>query len=164
MIVRKSSFQLGDPDFKVLVADDCAPNRRVLEALFQACGCVVTLGHDGGDAVTMALNQTFDLICLDRHMPELTGDEVAETVRAAYGRGPRPFLVLCTSDPRPGDGGEPFDAALPKPTGAQDVVKVVARALHAALSARRRSRLHPAASRSPLAATLLMQPGQGGRA
>lgn len=157
MIVRHTSFQLGDPNFKVLVADDCAPNRRMFEALYKSCGCTVTVAKDGAEAIDAALGQYFDLICLDRHMPHVSGDEVAASVRSAYPRSPRPFLVLCTSDPRPGDVSGLFDAVLPKPVSPHDVVKVVARALHKALASRRRSSLDSRVTQSPAGLALMVR-------
>lgn len=143
MIVRRSTFQLGAQvgaaKFTVLVADDCAANRRLLEVLYESCGCSVHLAEDGAEAMAAALSQHFNLICLDRHMPKASGDEVAKAVRSTYGRAPRPYLVLCTSDPRPGDAPYAFDAVLPKPVSPQDVVAVVAKALHSAVSGRIRS-------------------------
>jgi CheY-like chemotaxis protein len=143
MIVRQSSFQLDArvhaSKFTVLVADDCAANRRLFEVLFSSCGCSVSLVEDGAEALSAALSQHFDLICLDRHMPNASGDEVAEAVRSAYGRAPRPFLVLSTSDPRPGDVPYAFDAVLPKPFTPHDVATVVAKALHSAISGKGRS-------------------------
>lgn len=154
MIVRRSTFQLGTQvgaaRFTVLIADDCAPNRRLLEVLYESCGCSVTLAEDGAEAMSLALSQHFNLICLDRHMPKATGDEVAEAVRSTYGRSPRPYLVLCTSDPRPGDGRGPFDALLQKPVTPQEVVAVVARALHSAVSGHGRSDRGGAAARAGL--------------
>jgi CheY-like chemotaxis protein len=144
MIVRRSTFdlgaQIGASKFTVLVADDCAANRRLFEVLFRSCGCSVSLAEDGAEAMSAALSQHFDLICLDRHMPCASGDEVAEAVRSTYGRSPRPYLVLCTSDPRPGDAPYLFDAVLPKPVTPQDVVAVVAKALHAAMADPMRAR------------------------
>lgn len=143
MIVRQSSFgfgaQVDASKFRVLVADDCAANRRLFEVLYRSCGCSVTLAEDGAEAMSAALSQHFDLICLDRHMPHVSGDEVAELVRTAYGRAPRPFLVLSTSDPRPGDAPYAFDAVLPKPFTPNDVAAVVAKAIHSAISGKGRS-------------------------
>lgn len=161
MIVRRTSFQLGDPNFKVLVADDCAANRRMFEVLYTSCGCIVTLAEDGAQAVDAALSQHFDLICLDRHMPHATGDEVANAVRSAYTRSPRPFLVLCTSDPWSGDALGVFDAVLPKPVSPHDVVKVVAKALHSALASRKRSAAGGGAARSAPAPAPLRRDGHG---
>lgn len=142
MIVRRSTFQLGAQlgasEFTVLVADDCAANLRLFEALYTSCGCAVSLAKDGAEAMAAALARPFDLISLDRHMPQMSGDEVADVIRAAHGRGPRPYLVLSTSDPRPDDPPYAFDAILPKPVAPQDVVAVVAKALHSALSQRTR--------------------------
>ena len=114
--------------FKVLVADDNATNRRLLEVLFEVFECAVTVAEDGLEALDLALGHRFDIVCLDRFMPGLTGDQVAQRLRAGCGLGPSPYLVLCTSDPRPGDGRAPFDAAMPKPIGVQDVAEVLAQA------------------------------------
>lgn len=129
----RTSFEYGrlggTSGLDVLVADDDAPSRRLLEAVFGSCGCAVTLALDGTDAANLALSRPFDLICLDRHMPHLTGDEVAEHIRFVHGDGLRPFLVMCTSDPRSDDAMHPFDAALSKPITLQGVVDVIAEAL-----------------------------------
>jgi CheY-like chemotaxis protein len=153
MIVRRSTFhlgaQVGAAEFRVLVADDCAANRRLLEALFTSCGCSVSVVEDGAEAISAALSQHFDLVCLDRHMPQASGDEVAQTIRSTHGRGPRPYLVLSTSDPRPGDAPYAFDAAMPKPVSPHDVVAVVAKALHTTLArGAGPGRLDPAAAAS----------------
>jgi CheY-like chemotaxis protein len=144
MIVRRSSFELGAQmgalEFTVLVADDSAVNRRLFETLYKSCGCAVTLAADGFEALSAALSKHFDLICLDRHMPHVSGDEVSDVIRTAYGRSPRPYLVLCTSDPRPGDPAHGFDAILPKPVTPQDVVDVVGKALQWGRAVTERSR------------------------
>jgi CheY-like chemotaxis protein len=133
MDVFRTSFEYGElggtSAFRVLVADDHAPSRRLYDAILGSCGCVVTMVSDGAEALAVASSQDFDLICLDRHMPHLTGDGVADQLRALHGDGPRPYLVLCTSDLRPGDAPGRFDAALSKPIRPQDMVDAVVEAL-----------------------------------
>jgi CheY-like chemotaxis protein len=135
MIVRRTTLPFAPSSFKALVADDCPANRRMFQALYQACGCAVTLAEDGAAALEAALTEDFALISLDRHMPYATGDEVARAIRASHPRSARPYLVLCTSDPRPGDAAGDFDAVLEKPVSPHDVVSVVAKALRSALAA-----------------------------
>jgi two-component system capsular synthesis sensor histidine kinase RcsC len=60
----------------VLVVDDHPINRRVLTQIFTHLGCVVTTAQDGLGALAAANVKHFDLICLDRHMPGLGGDDV----------------------------------------------------------------------------------------
>jgi|GEM_PF-2502779 CheY-like chemotaxis protein len=133
----RTSFEYGrlggTSDFRVLVADDDAASRRLLEAVFGSCGCVVTLALDGGEAAELALGRDFDLVCLDRHMPFLTGDEVADRLHA-LGDGARPYLAACTSDgDEPADG---FDAVLIKPIRLQSVIDTIAGALQFRRAAR----------------------------
>lgn len=64
-------------DLRVLVVDDHPINRLVLTELLTHFGCVVCAAEDGAEALTTSSVDHFDLICLDRHMPGLSGDEVA---------------------------------------------------------------------------------------
>lgn len=65
-------------ELRVLVVDDHPVNRLVMGELLSHLGCVVVLAEDGARALSTASVDRFDLICLDRNMPGLSGDEVAE--------------------------------------------------------------------------------------
>lgn len=62
--------------FRVLVVDDHAVNRRILTEIFSHLGCVVATAQDGLDALAAVSVEDFDLICLDRRMAGLSGDDV----------------------------------------------------------------------------------------
>lgn len=118
---------------KVLIADDHACHRLLLRTVFESFGCSVTTVENGAEAV--AEPGEFDLICLDRHMPVMSGDAAAAIL------GGRAFLVACTSD----DQGAPpvYDMVMAKPVTCVAVFGVV----EAARAARRdvldsRSALH----------------------
>jgi CheY-like chemotaxis protein len=64
-------------DLRVLVVDDHPVNRLVLSEIFTHLGCDVSVAEDGVQALSTSTVDHFDLICLDRHMPGLSGDEVA---------------------------------------------------------------------------------------
>jgi len=61
---------------RILVVDDHPVNRLVLTEIFTQLGCAVSAAEDGAQALSRSNVEHFDLICLDRHMPGLTGDEV----------------------------------------------------------------------------------------
>ena len=63
-------------DMRILVVDDHPLNRRILAELFEALGCSVATAECGLDALAASSVERFDLICLDRHMPGLSGDQV----------------------------------------------------------------------------------------
>jgi CheY-like chemotaxis protein len=63
-------------DLRVMVVDDHPVNRLVLGEIFTHLGCDVSTAEDGLTALALASVDAFDLICLDRHMPGLSGDDV----------------------------------------------------------------------------------------
>jgi CheY-like chemotaxis protein/phosphoribosyl 1,2-cyclic phosphodiesterase len=67
---------------RILVADDDASVRRLLEAALRGDGYRITLATNGTDALRLALEQRPDLLLLDWQMPGLTGLEVATLLRA----------------------------------------------------------------------------------
>jgi signal transduction histidine kinase/CheY-like chemotaxis protein len=72
-------------DLGVLIVDDNAVNRRILNAQVTRWGMRATMVSSGREAVgaltaAAALHQPFDLILLDANMPDMDGFEVAEEV------------------------------------------------------------------------------------
>jgi CheY-like chemotaxis protein len=69
-------------DLRVLVVDDHPTNRLVMTEVFTHLGCVVSVAEDGAQALSQSSVDHFDLICLDRHMPGPSGDEVVALLPA----------------------------------------------------------------------------------
>lgn len=65
----------------VLVADDQAANRELLEELLTAQGCKVIAVPDGAAAVEQLTRTQVDLVLLDVMMPYLNGFEVCEKIK-----------------------------------------------------------------------------------
>ncbi len=65
---------------KILVVDDDADNRNLLQEVLQRWNCEVVLAEDGLDALS-SLDLTFDLVLLDVNMPLMDGFEVALRIR-----------------------------------------------------------------------------------
>ena len=77
---------------RVLVVDDNAINRRILELQTEAWGLVCGAAASGTDA--LALADQFDLAIVDMHMPDMDGLELANRLRTLYPAMP---LVLYSS-------------------------------------------------------------------
>ena len=92
---------------QVLVVDDHAVNRLVLSEIFTHLGCSVSTAEDGESALSSVNADDFDLVCLDRHMPGLSGDEVAARLPADV------FVLAWSTDI--GDLPERFNGVLAKP-------------------------------------------------
>ncbi|PZQ64326.1 MAG: hypothetical protein DI570_05830 [Phenylobacterium zucineum] len=102
----------------VLIADDHEIQRKLLTMMFEAFGCVVSAVATGDEAVRA--RGPFDIICLDRHMPGLDGDEAASLIAGGS------FMVACTSDPA--GLGSGFRAVVSKPVSCSSLANVVSRA------------------------------------
>jgi two-component system response regulator MprA len=83
-------------DAAILVVDDDAPIRRMLERTLGAAGYEVGLAVDGGDALAAVERSVPDLVVLDVAMPGLDGIAVCRRLRS---RGlATPVLLLTARD------------------------------------------------------------------
>lgn len=66
---------------RILIADDNAANRELLEAYLAAIDCDIELAVDGQDALDKVASFCPDLILLDVMMPKLSGFEVCQQIK-----------------------------------------------------------------------------------
>ncbi|HEY6451967.1 MAG TPA: PAS domain S-box protein [Steroidobacteraceae bacterium] len=85
----------GLPKLRVLVVDDNRDAADSLSMLLQALGQVVHTAYDGPAAITAARAFEADLVMLDIGMPQMSGYEVARSLRAELPAS-RPVLVAVT--------------------------------------------------------------------
>jgi DNA-binding response OmpR family regulator len=100
----------------VLVAEDDASVRSMIEFVLQDEGFDVLLAEDGDRALAMARTRSPDAILLDLMMPKLDGRQVLSRLRERESTADIPVLVLSgmgrrTPDEWPGTHfvGKPFD-------------------------------------------------------
>ena len=65
----------------ILLAEDDKALSALMQDFFRAASVQVTPAYDGGQALALAQERTFDLLVLDVMMPHLNGLEVCEAVR-----------------------------------------------------------------------------------
>ncbi len=70
------------PD-RILIADDNAANRELLEAYLAGVDCDIEIAVDGQDTLNKTLEFKPDLILLDIMMPKLSGFEVCQKLKKA---------------------------------------------------------------------------------
>jgi putative two-component system response regulator len=70
-----------EPNAKVLVVDDYAPNAMGMRDLLVASGHTVRVAHNGADALRFASEEPPDLIVLDVVMPGMSGVEVCRELK-----------------------------------------------------------------------------------
>jgi len=79
---------------RILVVDDTEPNLRLLRALLTGAGYEVVTANCGTEGVEAAGRENPDLVLLDIMMPDLTGFEVCERLRAAPDTRQIPIVFL----------------------------------------------------------------------
>ncbi|MFA5783740.1 MAG: ATP-binding protein [Phycisphaerae bacterium] len=102
---------------KILVAEDTPTNQLLIRLLLQKLGFDVTIAQNGKEAVEAANNDdSFDLIFMDMHMPEMNGYEAVQTLRK---KGLLTPIIALTACAMKGDEQKCIDcgcnAYLPKP-------------------------------------------------
>jgi two-component system sensor histidine kinase/response regulator len=115
---------------KVLIVDDNATNRRVLQELMKGWALDYTVAEDGPMALCMLEKQSFDLMILDIRMPEMDGFEVARQIQRRWPESPMKVVVLTSIGSR-GDAARcrdlDVDAYLCKPLKVSDLRDVIER-------------------------------------
>jgi adenylate cyclase len=86
------------PSSRILVIDDNASNRDVLERRLSREGHRVISTATGASALSLLSEQEFDLILLDLIMPEMSGFEVLRRLKAAEHTRDIPVIVVSALD------------------------------------------------------------------
>jgi len=85
------------PALRILLAEDNEVNQRVAGALLKRAGHEVTIAGDGNQAVELAARQTFDMVLMDMHMPEMDGLEATRAIRLLPGPASKVPIVALTA-------------------------------------------------------------------
>ncbi|MFD3448136.1 response regulator transcription factor [Microbacteriaceae bacterium 4G12] len=99
-------------EYKILLVEDDASIREMVEGYLTKEGFIVTTAIDGEEAVSKFLSHTFDLIILDIMMPKLDGFEVMNIIRR---KSTIPILIMSAKD-------SDIDKALGLGLGADDYI------------------------------------------
>lgn len=83
-------------EMRLLLLEDNALQREALTSGLVSSGYVVDVCEDGEDALSRALNNSYDLLILDIMVPKITGLEVLRRLRAADKKVP--ILLLTARD------------------------------------------------------------------
>lgn len=88
------------PYARILVVDDNAINRLLVQSLLEENGYKADTAIDGLQAIELVLRHRYDLILMDLMMPGMTGIETARRIRALGGKAHQtPIMALSAEDP-----------------------------------------------------------------
>jgi two-component system sensor histidine kinase RpfC len=79
---------------RVLVAEDNPTNRKIIAQILEFGGYNVSLSATGTQAVEALQHDDFDVIILDKHMPGMSGMEVAKRYLEMRGEAAAPMIML----------------------------------------------------------------------
>ena len=84
----------------ILVAEDIAINREIVQLLLEETGIAIEFAQDGCDAIKMFNEnpEKYDLIFTDIHMPKMDGYEAVKRIRAMDGRGREIPIIAMTAN------------------------------------------------------------------
>lgn len=82
----------------VLIVDDDATNREILEQFVQRRQCLVRSVSDGWQAVQMFAAEQLDLILMDLQMPIMSGLEACLAIRGSQHEGAQVPIIAITAD------------------------------------------------------------------
>jgi len=91
----------------ILVAEDVKSNQMLMKILLGKMGLKTTFADNGTEAVNKANGQSFDLIFMDIHMPQMDGYEATKALR---NNGIKTPIVALTANAMEGDEKKCFDA------------------------------------------------------
>ena len=78
---RAIALAAGQPEYKILVADDNTENREILSKILTQTGFTIREAKDGQDAIAQWQSWQPDLILMDIWMPELNGTEAIQRIK-----------------------------------------------------------------------------------
>ncbi|MHB1142799.1 MAG: hybrid sensor histidine kinase/response regulator [Sulfuricaulis sp.] len=80
---------------RLLLVEDSEVNREIMQKMLSRLGCPADIAENGHAAIQAATHDDYGLILMDLHLPDISGTEAIESIRALPGtRGKTPIAVL----------------------------------------------------------------------
>src|SRR5581483_3744517 len=115
---------------RVLIVDDNATNRMILQAMLESWRTRVAAAAGGREALSILASDAFDIVLLDAHMPDVDGFAVAEKLRESGDRATTIMMLTSASQPADADRIRALgiDVYLTKPVTQSDLLDSIMRA------------------------------------
>jgi CheY-like chemotaxis protein len=131
-VAEETQRPVAAADLRILLAEDCPDNQRLISYFLRKTGADVTIAENGRMAVDLALaardqDTSFDLILMDMQMPEMDGYQATTELRAAEYNGP---IIALTAHAMSGDREKCIQAGcddyVEKPISREKLIAAVA--------------------------------------
>ena len=136
--VKKSKTPAPDlVNLRILLAEDHPTNRRLCELVLESFGLRADVAVNGREALRCIEKQTYDVILMDCHMPEMDGYDTTRAVRElekTKANFHRPFIIALTANALAGERerclAAGMDDYLAKPFTSRQLEQVLIRSLN----------------------------------
>jgi two-component system, sensor histidine kinase len=136
-VVEPAAERADYPPLRVLLVDDNATNRKVVELMLAQVGAVTTPSQDGREAVSAFRHGVFDVVLMDLQMPIMDGLSATRAIREmerVEGRRRTPLMVLSANvspEDRRASAEAGAQAHLGKPIRAEELITTLMTVLEA---------------------------------
>jgi signal transduction histidine kinase/ActR/RegA family two-component response regulator len=141
---------LKGQNLRLLLVDDHPINRQVASLFLRPFNMRIVEATNGKEALEALQRETFDLVCLDVHMPVMDGTQTIAAIRASNEPWANIPVIALTADAMSGDKerylGMGMDGYLSKPIAERDLVTEITRLRNLApeqLEAARKAKVAP---------------------
>ncbi len=97
---------------KILVAEDNIVNQKVARRMLERLGYTVDVVANGIEAVAAFERVNYDVVFMDRQMPEMDGMEATRVIRKNLAKDRQPVIVALTADAQATDRDECLEAGM----------------------------------------------------
>jgi len=110
---------------RCLVVDDLPFNTQVLKAQLNHLGLEVDCCFSGKTAIKMAFEQDYDFIFMDITMPDMSGDEAAQSILKYSTKEPASIIFALSGHDAPNIVPQCFKLWLTKPVNKQQLLDII---------------------------------------
>ncbi len=113
---------------RILLTDDNRINQQVGREMLERVGAVVDIAEDGKQAIAMALQDRYDVVFMDIHMPEIGGIEATQILRSMPATNDL-VIIAMTANAMQGDResciSNGMDDYISKPVKSKDLYELI---------------------------------------
>lgn len=133
--VRSCPKELSDID--LLIVEDNPINRKVIEQLLVEVVRSIDLAEDGVEGVDAVQTKHYDVVFMDKQMPNMDGVTATKTIRALSGPNKDVYIVAVTADAFEGERerliAQGMDDYVAKPVTQEMLIRVLAEGIERGL-------------------------------
>ena len=110
--MAKPKPERRESSLRVLLAEDNVVNQRVALRSLERLGYSADVAANGKEVLDHASRQSYDVILMDVHMPEMDGLEATRRIREQLGGQQGPWIIAMTASAMQGDREECIAAGM----------------------------------------------------